>query len=220
MRIAIADVLAADDLVLIGEALANARFQHGSQTAGFAARQVKDNHQADPSDRSLTGIRELIAERVLKSPVFQMAARPKQLGPLLLSRYDVGMQYGAHTDDALMQGMRTDIAFTLFLSDPATYDGGELVIETTDGSDEIKLPAGSMIVYPATSLHRVAQVTRGHRYVAAGWVRSFVRDPAQRELLFDLDTARRALFAREGKSQEFDLMSKSLANLLRMWCDD
>jgi PKHD-type hydroxylase len=220
MRIAIADVLTPDDLILIGEALANARYLHGSQTAGFAARKVKDNQQADPSDRSLAGIRELIAERILKSPVFQTAARPKVLSPLLLSRYDVGMQYGAHTDDALMQGIRSDLAFTLFLTDPATYDGGELVIETADGSDEIKLPAGSMIVYPATSLHRVAEVSRGHRYVAAGWVRSFVRDPAQRELLFDLDTARRALFAREGKSQEFDLMSKSFANLLRMWCDD
>jgi PKHD-type hydroxylase len=220
MRIAIADVLTADDVILIGEALANARFSHGSQTAGFAARKVKDNQQADPTDRSLTGIRDLIAERILKNPVFQMAARPKQLSPLLLSRYDVGMQYGAHTDDALMQGMRTDIAFTIFLTDPVTYDGGELVIETADGNDEIKLSAGSMIVYPATSLHRVAEVSSGHRYVAAGWVRSFVRDPAQRELLFDLDTARRALFAREGKSQEFDLMSKTFANLLRMWCDD
>jgi PKHD-type hydroxylase len=149
-----------------------------------------------------------------------MAARPKALSPLLFSRTGIGMQYGIHVDDALMGGMRTDIAFTLFLDPPETYDGGDLVIESAAGEDVIKLPAGSMIVYPATTLHRVAQVTRGTRHVAAGWARSFVRDASQRELLFDLDTARRTIFAREGKSTEFDLISKSLANLLRMWAED
>ena len=149
-----------------------------------------------------------------------MAARPKKLSPLLFSRTETGMQYGVHVDDALMAGMRTDIAFTLFLDDPDSYDGGELVIESAAGDDAIKLPAGAMIVYPATTLHRVAMVTRGQRHVVAGWARSFVRDGAQREILFDLDTARRTIFARDGKSGEFDLISKSLANLLRMWADD
>jgi PKHD-type hydroxylase len=94
------------------------------------------------------------------------------------------------------------------------------VIENASGDEAIKLAAGSMIAYPATTLHRVAQVTRGRRHVVAGWARSFVRDAAQRELLFDLDTARRTIFARDGKSPEFDLISKSLANLLRMWAED
>ena len=130
------------------------------------------------------------------------------------------MHYGSHVDDALMDGMRTDVAFTLFLSDPKSYAGGELTIESPSGEDTFKLDAGSLVAYPATSLHRVADVTRGARLAAVGWARSFVRDQARRELLFDLDTARQQMFARDGKSAEFDLVSKSLANLLRMWVED
>lgn len=130
------------------------------------------------------------------------------------------MEYGAHVDDALMNGIRSDVSFTLFLSDPATYEGGELVIETSSGEDDIKLPAGSMIAYPSSSLHRVAPVTRGTRLAAVGWARSLIRDAGRRELLFDLDTARQSLFAREGKTAEFDLLSKTSANLLRMWVED
>jgi PKHD-type hydroxylase len=119
-----------------------------------------------------------------------------------------------------MQGLRTDVSFTLFLADPDTYDGGELIIESASGEEPIKLEAGSLFAYSSTTLHRVAPVTRGVRFAAVGWARSFIRDAPKRELLFDLDTARRQLFAREGKSAEFDLMSKSLANLMRMWADD
>src|SRR5207237_5053250 len=104
--------------------------------------------------------------------------------------------------------------------EPASYEGGELVIESAAGEDPVKLAAGSLIVYPATSLHRVTDVTRGVRLAAVGWARSFIRDPARRELLFDLDTARRGIFARGGQSAEFDLVSKSLANLMRMWAED
>ena len=146
--------------------------------------------------------------------------RPKALSPLLFSRYEKGMHYGSHVDDALMDGMRTDVSFTLFLSDPKSYDGGELVIESASGEETFKLAAGSLVAYPATSLHRVGDVTRGTRLAAVGWARSFIRDAARRELLFDLDTARRQMFAREGKSAEFDLVSKSLANLMRMWAED
>jgi PKHD-type hydroxylase len=162
----------------------------------------------------------MVAKRILANDVFRIAARPKQLSALLFSRYEPGMEYGSHVDDALMAGMRTDVSFTLFLEEPDSYDGGELVIESTGGDDAVKLPAGAMIAYPATTLHRVAKVTRGRRHVIAGWARSFIRDAAQRELLFDLDTARRTIFARDGKSAEFDLLSKSLANLMRMWAED
>ena len=146
--------------------------------------------------------------------------RPKALTPLLFSRYETGMHYGSHVDDALMGGMRTDVSFTLFLSDPKSYDGGELTIESASGEETFKLDAGALVAYSATSLHRVADVTRGARLAAVGWARSLVRDPARRELLFDLDSARRQMFAREGKSAEFDLVSKSVANLLRMWVED
>src|SRR6185369_1406553 len=176
-------------------------------------RPVKNNRQAEGSDRSLETIRKLIAERILGNEVFRLAVRPKALSPLLFSRYESGMQYGSHVDDALMQGMRTDVSFTLFLSEPESYDGGELVIESASGEDAVKLAAGSMVAYPSTALHHVAPVTRGMRLAAVGWARSYIRDGAKRELLFDLDTARRTLFAREGKSAEYDLVSKSLANL-------
>ena len=115
--------------------------------------------------------------------------------------------------------LRTDISFTLFLDDPESYDGGELVTDTTAGEQSYKLPAGSAVIYPSSTLHRVEPVSRGQRRVAIGWVQSTIRDPAQREVLFDLDSARRQLFEREGKSAEFDLLTKSLANLQRFWAE-
>jgi PKHD-type hydroxylase len=220
MQIVIGNVLSAEEVETVRETLARARFVDGRATAGFAAREVKNNQQAEGSDRSLETIRKLIAERILGNEVFRLAVRPKALSPLLLSRYEQGMHYGSHVDDALMGGMRTDVSFTLFLSDPQSYAGGELTIESASGDDAFKLDAGSLIAYPATSLHHVADVTHGARLAAVGWARSFIRDPARRELLFDLDTARRQMFARAGKSAEFDLISKSLANLTRMWAED
>ncbi len=220
MRIVIADILSANELKTVCATLQRARFVEGQATAGLAARVVKNNRQAAGADRSLETIRKLVAERILGNEVFSIAVRPKALSPLLFSRYEKGMHYGSHIDDALMAGMRTDVAFTLFLSAPESYDGGELVIESTAGEEPVKLEAGTLVAYPATSLHHVNTVTRGHRLAAVGWGRSFIRDPAQRELLFELDTARRQMFARDGKTAEFDLISKSLANLLRMWAED
>jgi PKHD-type hydroxylase len=218
MQIVIGDVLSAADLDSVRLALNGARFVDGRATAGFAARSVKQNLQA-ASEPALEATHALVRERILANDVFGLAVRPKALS-LMFSRYDPGMHYGAHVDDAIMHGMRADVAFTLFVSDPQSYDGGELVLDTAAGEDAIKLPAGALVAYPATSLHRVAEVTRGARLAAVGWVRSFVRDPAQRELLFDLDSARRKLFAQHGSTPEFDLLSKSLANLMRMWAED
>src|SRR5690242_8217226 len=218
MQIVIGNVLSADEIDGLRTALTRAQFVDGRETAGFAARLVKDNRQA--SDRRLETQRKLVTERILQNELFRLAVRPKALTPLMFSRYEPGHQYGSHVDDALMDGMRTDVSFTLFVSAPESYDGGELVIESAAGEDAIKPPAGSLVAYPATSLHHVAAVTRGIRYAAIGWARSFIRDAARRELLFDLDTARHALFARDGKTTEFDLISKSIANLLRMWSED
>ena len=220
MQIMIADVLSVDEVKTVRAALEGARFIDGRETAGFAARTVKHNRQAAGDDRSLETVRKLVAARVLEHELFRLAVRPKMLSPLLFSRYEASMHYGNHIDDALMAGMRTDVAFTLFLSEPNSYDGGELVIENSAGEDTVKLASGSLVAYPATTLHRVADVRRGSRLAAVGWARSFIRDAAQRELLFDLDTARREMFARNEKSAEFDLVSKSLANLIRMWAED
>ena len=129
------------------------------------------------------------------------------------------MSYGTHANNAMMGSYRSDVSFTLFLSAPTDYAGGELVIEGADDEKAYKLPAGSAIVYPSSTLHRVNEVTKGTRLVVVGWVQSLVRNSAQRELLFDIDTVRRSLFAQHGKTNEFDLLSKSVSNLLRQWAE-
>src|SRR5215213_11043110 len=203
MQIVIANVLSSDEIALVRETLARATFEDGRETAGFAARTVKNNRQA-ANDRKTETVRSLVEERILGNDLFTMAVRPKALTSVMFSAYEPGMHYGSHVDDALMQGMRTDVSFTLFLSGPDSYDGGELVIETSAGEQPFKLPAGFMIVYPSTTLHRVAPVEHGTRVAAVGWARSFVRNAEKREILFDLETARRDLFEREGKSGAFD----------------
>ena len=219
MQIVIGNVLSADEVALVRETLAHATFEDGRETAGFAARQVKNNRQA-ANDRKTETVRKLVETRILGNDLFVMAVRPKALTSIMFSRYEPGMHYGSHVDDALMAGMRTDVSFTLFLSEPDSYDGGELAIESASGEDAVKLAAGSLVAYPSTALHHVVEVTRGVRLAAVGWARSYVRDPAHREMLFDLDTARRRMFAEHGKSADYDLVSKSLANLLRMWVED
>jgi len=218
LLITIAHVLGAEELKEIRTTLAGMRFEDGRHTAGWSARLVKDNQQARPGP-SLRLLQERVAQAIRSHEVFELAVRPRALTPLLFSRYGVGQQYGSHVDNPLMDGVRTDVSFTLFLAEPESYDGGELVIETTAGEDEIKLPAGCLVAYPSTTLHRVAPVKRGERLVAVGWVQSYVRDPGRREILFDLETAKRRLFDAQGKTAEFDLIAKSAANLLRMWAE-
>ena len=220
MYYVIANVLTADEIANARSVLAETSFADGRATAGWHARLVKNNLQAAGGDGALAALRELIAGRIGGNPLFRLAARPKTLSPIILSRYEIGMEYGTHVDDAIMNGMRTDVSFTLFLSDLQSYEGGALVIESPGGEDEIRLDAGSMVAYPSTTLHRVAPVTAGARLAAVGWARSFVRDAGRRELLFDLETARQTLFNRDGKTAEFDLVSKSCTNLLRMWAED
>jgi PKHD-type hydroxylase len=219
MILTIAEVLSQDDVNALRDGLASATFIDGKATAGWSARLVKSNLQARHSDH-VEGLRTLVEERLREHSVFALATRPKAIIGPQFSRYQPGHSYGTHVDDAMIAGLRTDVSFTLFLGDPDSYEGGELVIDTASGEEAFKLPAGSLVTYPATSLHRVAPVTRGERLAAAGWVRSLVRDAAKRELLFDLETARRRLFDREGKTAEADLIAKCAANLMRMWCED
>lgn len=223
MILCIGNVLTADELIAITEKLETAEFVDGKATAGWHARLVKNNTQLPKGAPVLTGVRSLITTALERNQLFQMAARPKRIHPLLISRYQPGMAYGTHTDDALMnrsqQVMRSDVSFTLFLNPPEAYEGGELVIETAQAEQDYKLPAGAMIVYPSSTLHRVETVTSGVRLAAVSWVQSLIRDPQEREILFDLDTARQSLFEQSGKTQEFDLLSKTHANLLRKWAD-
>jgi PKHD-type hydroxylase len=223
MIVPIANVLSAEQLQQVRGLLAQGNYVDGKQTAGWHAKLVKHNQQLAGGDVAAQAD-QIIREALLKHPVFDAAVRPQRLRGMLFSRYQGGNAYGAHVDDALMgagQGarMRSDVSMTVFLCDPQDYDGGELVIEGTGGEQSFKLEAGCVITYPSNTLHYVAEVTRGTREVAVSWAQSLVRSPEQREILFDLDTARRTLFQREGKSREFDLMSKSQANLLRMWAE-
>ncbi|MEW6496909.1 MAG: Fe2+-dependent dioxygenase [Cyanobacteriota bacterium] len=222
MIFSIDNVLTSEELQLIVETLDQADFVEGKTTAGWHAKSVKDNMQLKGEATYAKQLRERVKSALKRNALFQSAIQPKSIHTILFSRYEKGMSYGTHVDNALMgdrEFWRSDVSFTLFLSSPSTYDGGKLVIEGSDGDRTYKLEAGSMIVYPSSTLHRVEEVTAGVRLATVGWVQSFIRDPNERELLFDLDTARRSIFAREGKTIEFDLISKSYANLLRKWAE-
>jgi PKHD-type hydroxylase len=219
MFLVLSDLLAPGALTSIRDAAAQARFADGRATAGAEARRVKDNAQAtmgDPAARIALG---LAREALESDRRFRAAARPARLSPLMLSRTSPGMSYGAHIDDALMgQGadrIRADLAFTIFLSDPDSYEGGALVIEEESAAREIRLPAGAAILYPASTLHSVSPVTMGSRLAAIGWVQSAVRDPARREILYDLELAIPAITDDMARLR----LRKTLSNLLRMWAE-
>jgi PKHD-type hydroxylase len=219
MIVIIKDVLTADECDEVVDQMASMRFRPGTRTAGWHARLVKDNEQADRMQSQYGPLSDKLSQAIMASPEFAEACRPRYMTKLLLSRYSDGMQYGTHIDEPFIQNVRSDVSFTLWLADPDTYDGGELIMETAGLDASYKLNRGELIAYDSTRLHRVAPVTRGERICAVGWAQSKVRDPAQREILYDLGTASRALFDREGKTREFDLISKSHANLMRMWAD-
>jgi PKHD-type hydroxylase len=195
-----------------------AGFEPGAKTAGWQARTVKHNEQAQgaAATRAVAAVEKALGSHA----VFRAAARPKSLVGLLVSRYRPGMSYGTHVDDALMNGVRTDLSFTVFLSEPDSYDGGELIIEGNDGEQVIKLAAGGAVIYPSNTLHRVEEVTRGERLVVVGWVRSLVRRGDQREILFDLDQSIAALREAQAGRAILDRLLKTRANLLRLWAED
>lgn len=219
MNIHLSGVLDAEQLQSLRALLDGASFADGAGTAGWHARSVKRNEQAT---------HDAAAQRVLQAlgrhPVFGPAALPMRLRTPLFSRYRSGMSYGPHVDDPLMgkpNPIRTDLALTLFLSEPDSYDGGELMVESQGGEQAYKLPAGDAILYAANTVHRVAEVTRGERVAAVMWMQSHVRDAAQREILFDLDQVRRNVWEQAGNARtpDFDRLAKTHANLLRLWAE-
>ena len=223
MIFTIENLLNSEQLSIIFKLLQTDDFIDGKITAGWHARKVKNNTQLSTKASYAKEIKDSIKTALEQNPLFKIAAQPKIIHSMLISRYETGMSYGQHVDNAMMGSgsyrYRSDISLTVFLNDPDTYEGGELVIEHFDGQQIFKLKAGSAIVYPSSTLHRVETVTKGVRLVAVGWVQSFIRDANQREILFDLDTVKRSLFQKEGKTIEFDLISKSHANLLRQWSE-
>ncbi len=216
MIIGLENVIAPDQLRALRSRIAAARFSDGKATAGWYAKDIKQNEQLSSDDPASAEIIAAIDAALKRHPLFIPATHPKSLR-LMVNRYRDGDSYGRHIDDAYMAAQRTDIALTLFLSEPNDYDGGELVIELASGEQRMKLPAGAAVVYPATTIHRVEPVTRGERVACVGWIESRLRDPGEREIVYDLERARRAMYQAGGKTREFDLVSKAVANLLRRW---
>lgn len=221
MSVILQHVLEAEDVARVRADLEALAWKPGKRTAGAAARGVKDNLQADAADPRTQALERFVTEALGRHPLFDIGARPARLSRVLFSRYETGMTYGAHTDDALMGAadakLRTDLAFTLFLSAKDSYEGGALVVESALGEQEIALEAGDAILYPAGSIHHVAPVTHGIRYAAVGWIQSFVADAAQREILFDLSVTRSRLAEAGVAREELLRLDNSISNLLRMW---
>jgi PKHD-type hydroxylase len=219
------DRLIPDDLLKdLQSRLAAAEFQDGRTTAGIDARNVKNNRQLPPGSPLAEELGDAVLKRIGSLPELIGATFPQRISRPMFSSYVPGMEYGLHVDNGVLQTrhgpIRSDIAMTIFLSPPESYDGGELMIEDIGlGHHRIKLPAGSAFAYPATSLHRVAPVTRGVRLACVLWIQSQIRDPGQRRILVDLDNAAGRLRERDPGSPEFKLVVASYHNLLRLWAE-
>ena len=222
MLTCIPDILDWTEIKKIRAAIAESEFEDGKKTAGYRAKRVKHNLQMDRSSEAAKAVKAIILTGLRRNPTFQRVALPKTIRPPLISRYREGMNYGLHVDDAMMGGSpkeRTDISVTVFLSDPGDYDGGETVMNSPFGEQEIKLPAGAAVINNSSTLHRVAPVTRGERLAAVTWLQSYVRDPAKREILHDVYQMRETLAKLHPDDEESDLAFKTYANLLRMWSE-
>lgn len=216
---AIGSVLDLTEVQSVREAVAAGEFEDGRATAGYRAKSVKQNEQLS---RGKKDIQDLIVRSLRGNKEFKRTALPRKIRPPIISRYQPGMEYGTHVDDALMGpdgGCRSDLSVTVFLSDLSDYEGGELEIETPFGTQEIKLPAGAAVVYPSSCLHRVLPVREGTRLAAVTWVQSHVRDPQKREILHDLDSICAHLHKSSKDSEQTDLAFKSYSNLMRMWSE-
>ena len=226
MLLQIPDVLDASQVTRCRDALAAADWADGRATAGYQSAKAKDNAQLPEDSPVARELGELVLGALQRNALFVSAALPLKVFPPLFNRYAGGQSFGSHVDNAIrpVRGtphrVRTDLSATLFLGDPGDYDGGELVIEDTYGLHEVKLAAGDMILYPASSLHRVAPVTRGARIAGFFWVQSLIRDDARRTLLLDIDLAIRSLSQKAG-AQDDAIVSLTGAyhNLLRMWAE-
>ena len=224
MMVHIPNVLTQEQVAHCRELFARERWEDGRATAGHQSAQVKRNLQLPVDGAAARELGELVLRQLEKSPLFISAVLPQSVFPPLFNRYEGGMDFGSHVDNAIRAAgpglrLRTDVSCTLFLSDPDSYDGGELVVEDTYGGHEVKLPAGDLIVYPASSLHHVTPVTRGVRLASFFWVQSLVRDVGQRALLFDLDTAIQQLNPTVPGNPALVMLTGCYHNLLRQWAE-
>ena len=223
MLVTIPEVLNKEEVGLVSELMATANFREGATTAGSEAKRVKNNHEMFISEAETQRLNNLVMGKLVKNPTYIAAAFASRIAAPIYAKYTEGMHYGNHVDDPVMgppnQRYRSDVSITIFLSEPDAYEGGELVISTAFGEQKIKLNAGDAVLYPSSSTHRVAEVTSGERLVAVTWLQSTVRDPAKREILYNLSQAREKLIETSPGSDELEQMSNSYVNLVRMWTD-
>jgi PKHD-type hydroxylase len=225
MFLHIPQVLTAAEIETLITQLQSSAFIDGKLSAGASARLVKQNLQLDRHSENYQPLAQLVHNAMLRHQLVRSFAFPKQIFAILFNKYEAGMSYGDHFDTAIMPGVdgepphRSDLSFTLFLSDPATYSGGELAINTFAGTARFKLSVGDAILYPASTIHRVETVTQGTRLAAVGWIQSLIKDPTQREILHDMSKAINKLGTNLTGTPEVLLLSKSYANLLRLWAE-
>jgi PKHD-type hydroxylase len=218
----ISDVLTPEQLAKLKALIDESPFESGDRTTGSRGRRVKNNLQMAPDAEYRTEIQNMIMQTLMANQAFRGAAMPRRLTLPVVSRYKDGMTYGMHLDNPVM-GLdsgrleRSDLSYTLFLTDPAEYEGGELTLWSPYGEQRIKLTPGSMFLYPSTMLHMVQPVTRGERVAIVGWVESMVRDESQREILIGLHEVYMYLARNLPDAPETDLALKTYGNLMRKW---
>jgi len=207
----------------ITEMLGKVPFIDGKHSAGTAAEQVKNNEEMQQGTQQAQYLDQLVIGSLAENADFRSAALPFRVAQPVFARYTSGMRYGNHVDDPIMGGgmekFRTDVAVTVFLNAPEDYDGGELVIQSPFGEQRVKYTAGDAVLYPANSVHRVEEVTKGERLVAVAWIQSMVRDAAKRELLFELDQARNTLLKQNSEDITTQQVDRSYVNLIRRWSE-
>jgi PKHD-type hydroxylase len=219
-------VLTKEEVAHCRSVLEGTQWVDGKITAGAQSAIAKHNLQVPEDAPQARALGEIVLRALARSPTFNSAAVPFRVFPPLFNRYDVGMKFGAHVDNAIrfIAGpnirVRTDLSATLFLSEPDAYDGGELVIEDTYGTQSVKFAAGDMVLYPATSLHRVEEITRGSRWASFFWIQSMVKDDGGRTLLYQLDQSIIKTRAELGDKHDAVLgLTAVYHNLLRKWAE-
>lgn len=224
MLLVIPAVLDAEKLARVRDLLAQGTFVDGRLSAGRTAGQVKRNEELESSSRHMQALNNLVMGSLVQHPLYQAGAMPYRVATPYYARYTRGMSYGDHVDDPVMGPpgggqYRSDVSTTVFLNPPEEYQGGELVIRTAWGEQALKLPAGDAVIYPSSSLHHIDPVSDGERLVAVTWTQSMVRDPQQRDLLFQLYQAREELLQNSPGSEAATRVDHAYVNLVRMWAE-
>lgn len=218
----VSKALTEEEIVKLHEIAQTHEFSDGKKTAGKFVRDAKQNLQLTSADKGAKEVNDLVMAALKRNTEFKNLTFPRRIVPFRLNLYEEGMEYGWHVDDPIIPGndlVRSDFSITVFLSDPSTYDGGELALQTAAGEARIKLNPGDAVVYTTTMLHRVLPVTRGRRLAAVTWIQSMIRDPSDREILYDLRAVLEVTAKSAPGSEEQRLLMRAYSNLVKRWAE-